>query len=73
LRLIRKPDRVFAPDEEIKQTEEHTGKGWTWTPLLSGGILRVNHEHSNEISILIKFKGIQLLTSGIFIFLHLNL
>jgi hypothetical protein len=54
LRLTGKPEKVFTPTDELRHTEELTGDTWTWMPLEKGGVLRVNHEHSNEISILLK-------------------
>jgi len=54
LRLTGKPEKVFTPAEELRHTEELAGDTWTWMPLEKGGVLRVNHEHSNEISILLK-------------------
>jgi len=49
-RLTNKPVKILAACEELPQTDQLTGDSWTWTPLATGGILRINHKHSNEIS-----------------------
>lgn len=54
LRLITKPEKILAAGEALLQADQLSGDSWTWTPLETGGVLRINHEHSNEISILLK-------------------
>jgi hypothetical protein len=54
LRLTTKPDKILSAGEALPQADQLSGDSWTWTPLATGGVLRINHTHSNEISILLK-------------------
>ena len=54
LRLTSKPAKILASGEVLPQTERLSGDCWTWTALDTGGVLRINHEHSKKISILLK-------------------
>ena len=54
LRLTTKPVKILAAGEELPESDQLSGDNWTWTPLAKGGVLRIDHKHSNEISILVK-------------------
>ena len=54
LRLTTKPVKILAAGEALPQADQLSGDSWTWTPLATGGVLRIDHKHSNEISILLK-------------------
>jgi hypothetical protein len=54
LRLKTKPVKILAAGVALPRAEEPGGNSWTWTPMETGGVLRINHEHSNEILILLK-------------------
>jgi hypothetical protein len=54
LRLTTKPVKILAAGEVLPETDQLSGDSWTWTPLSTGGVLRINHKYSNEISILLK-------------------
>jgi hypothetical protein len=54
LRLTAKPASILAAGEALPQTDQLGGDSWTWTPLATGGVLRISHKGSNEISILLK-------------------
>jgi hypothetical protein len=54
LRLTTKPVKILAAGEVLPETDQLSGDSWTWTPLATGGVLRINHKYSNEISILLK-------------------
>jgi hypothetical protein len=54
LKLTTKPSKVFAGGKALPESDQLSGNNWTWKGLDTGGILRINHEHSNEISILVK-------------------
>ena len=54
LRLTTKPVKILAAGEELPESDQLSGDKWTWTALVTGGVLRINHKHSNDIIILIK-------------------
>jgi len=54
LRLTTKPVKVLAAGEELPESDQLSGDKWTWTALVTGGVLRIDHKHSNDIIILIK-------------------
>jgi hypothetical protein len=51
LRMKTKPEKIFTDDTEIFKSDQLNPDSWTWTPLDTGGILRINHQNSNEINI----------------------
>ena len=51
LRLITKPEKIFAGDTEIPESDELDSDVWTWIPLDKGGVLRINHQNSNKVII----------------------
>ena len=54
LRLTTKPVKILAAGEVLPESDQLSGDNWTWTTLVTGGVLRINHIHSDEISILLK-------------------
>jgi len=54
LRLTAKPVKILAAGEELPESNELSGDKWTWTTLETGGVLRIDHKQSNDISILLK-------------------
>ena len=52
LRLTRKPVQVLAGRQDLPEADGPGSDGWTWVPLDTGGVLRINHSHSNHVSIL---------------------
>jgi hypothetical protein len=51
LRLVTKPRKIRFNGSPCKETKSLSSKGWTWTPLEKGGILRIYHTGSNSILI----------------------
>jgi hypothetical protein len=56
LRMKTKPEKIQAGESEIPECKELNMNCWTWTPLDSGGILRIQHSVSYQVEILSKSK-----------------
>jgi hypothetical protein len=56
VRLTGKPLRIIAAGEALPEADEPGTDNWTWTPLDKGGVLRIQHENANEITILLNAK-----------------
>ncbi len=54
LRLTTKPVKILSDGEELPESDQLSGDKWTWTALAKGGVLRIHHKQSNELSILLK-------------------
>ncbi len=53
LRLTARPSKILAAGEALPQADQLVKDSWTWTPLATGGVLRIRHDDANEISILL--------------------
>jgi hypothetical protein len=51
LRLKAKPREVTAGGVSLRQHQADGGDGWTWEPLKQGGILRLRHNSSADVTI----------------------
>ena len=51
LRLIKKPGSILI-DNKILKRVNNQGAGYTWLPLQSGGVLKLNHANGREIKIM---------------------
>lgn len=51
LRLSRKPARVLAGGAPLSERKPLDGDGFVWTPMASGGALRVRHSASRDVRI----------------------
>jgi hypothetical protein len=51
LRLEAKPRQVTAGGASLRQRQADGGEGWTWEPLKRGGILRLRHDSSADVTI----------------------
>ena len=51
LRLRSKPRQISAGGSILKQRARASGAGWTWEALQHGGILRLRHDSSPDITI----------------------
>jgi len=54
LRLTTKPVKILADGKELPKSDQLSGDCWTWMALARGGVLRIDHKHSTDISILLK-------------------
>lgn len=50
-RLRVKPRRISAGGNELRQRKAASGEGWTWEALNRGGILRLQHAASGDVTI----------------------
>jgi hypothetical protein len=53
LRLTGQPFKILAAGNVLPQVDQPGVDSWTWTPLGTGGVLRIQHEHANKITILL--------------------
>jgi hypothetical protein len=51
LRLVSKPKAVRCGQKLMPRREDSTEEGWSWQPLSSGGVLRLNRKGSNQVEI----------------------
>jgi len=54
LRLTTRPLKILSAGDELPKTTDIERNSWIWTPLEAGGILRISHENTNQITIQIK-------------------
>jgi hypothetical protein len=52
LRMARKPTSVRAGDRLLTERADNDREGWTWQALPRGGVLRVRHDHSRDVTAL---------------------
>jgi hypothetical protein len=53
LRLVSKPAMILVNGSSLEEGEVSTAEGWTWQPLVEGGVLRITHTSGNEIEIIL--------------------
>ncbi len=51
LRLTTKPSAVKMGNIRLPETEDMELQGWSWLPLESGGVLKINKKEKTEVSI----------------------
>ncbi|KPK83686.1 MAG: hypothetical protein AMS27_12130 [Bacteroides sp. SM23_62_1] len=54
LRLTKKPKEIISGNYKLVENQDIRNNCWTWTPLKTGGILRISHTDLNRISIIMK-------------------
>ena len=53
LRLNKKPLAVLVNNKLMKYLKNDSADGYTWLPLQSGGVLKLNHINGNEVKIIL--------------------
>lgn len=53
-RLTTKPVKILSGSKKLPETTDAERSSWTWEPLQTGGILRINQKETNELSIIMK-------------------
>ena len=51
LRLLKKPGEISVQGNILAENDSSAAEGWQWEMLGKGGILKIKHEHGNEIDI----------------------
>lgn len=51
-KMVKKPADVLVNQVEINENDQIETEGWSWKPLEKGGILTIQHQNGNRITVL---------------------